>query len=66
MFLHHHGDHHRIGLRVMIDHRTAIYGMGGTLATISGKLHEYVGILAGVFTICFLAIKIYQAIKEGK
>lgn len=49
----------------MID-RTAIYGVGGTLATVSGKLHEYVGIVAGVFTICFLAIKIYQALKNGK
>ena len=49
----------------MID-RTTIYGFGGTLATISGKLHEYVGIVAGLFTICFLAIKIYQALKDGK
>ena len=49
----------------MID-RTAVYGIGGTLATISGKLHEYVGIIAGVFTICFLAIKIYQALKDEK
>ena len=49
----------------MID-RTAVYGVGGTLATVSGKLHEYVGIVAGVFTICFLAIKIYQALKDGK
>ena len=48
----------------MIDHRTTIYGMGGTLATISGKLHEFIGILAGMFTICFLAIKIYQAIRD--
>ncbi len=47
----------------MID-RTTIYGMGGTLATISGKLHEFIGILAGMFTICFLAIKIYQAIRD--
>ena len=63
MFLHHHGDHNRIGLLAMID-RTTIYGMGGTLATISGKLHEFIGILAGMFTICFLAIKIYQAIRD--
>ena len=49
----------------MID-RTAIYGIGGTLATMSGKLHEYVGIVAGLFTIIFLGIKIYQAIKDEK
>ena len=49
----------------MID-RVTVYGIGGTLATVSGKLHEYVGILAGFFTICFLAIKIYQAIRDDK
>ena len=49
----------------MID-RTTIIGAWGTLATVSGKLHEFIGIVAGLFTICFLAIKIYQAIKEDK
>jgi len=49
---------------MMLFDRTTIYGMGGTLATISGKLHEFIGILAGMFTICFLAIKIYQAIRD--
>jgi len=49
----------------MID-RTALIGTWGTFATVSGKLHEYIGIVAGLFTICFLAIKIYQAIKDDK
>lgn len=49
----------------MID-RTAIYGVGGTLATVSGKFHEYTGIIAGLFTIIFLGIKIYQAIRDEK
>ena len=46
--------------------RTAIYGIGGTLATMSGKLHEYIGIVAGLFTIIFLGIKIYQSIRDEK
>jgi len=46
--------------------RTAIYGVGGTLATVSGKFHEYIGIIAGLFTIIFLGIKIYQAIRDEK
>ena len=49
----------------MID-RTALIGVWGTLATVSWTLHEYIGIVAGLFTICFLAIKIYQALKEDK
>jgi len=49
----------------MID-RVTVYGIGGTLATVSGKLHEYVGILAGLFTLCFVGIKIYHALRDDK
>ena len=49
----------------MID-RTALAGFGGTLASVSGSLHEIVGVVAGGMTIAYMAIKIYQEVKKKK
>jgi threonine/homoserine/homoserine lactone efflux protein len=44
--------------------RTALAGFGGSLASISGSLHEIVGLIAGAMTIIYMAVKIYQEIKN--
>jgi hypothetical protein len=49
----------------MIDKDTLI-GMGGTLATFSGSLHEYIGVVAGSLTIIFMLVKLYQEIQKRK
>ena len=50
---------------VMIDKDTLI-GMGGTLATFSGSLHEYIGVVAGSLTTIFMLVKLYQEIQKRK
>jgi hypothetical protein len=48
----------------MID-RVSLTGAGGTLATIGlGQWNSIVGIVAGVFTIVYLSIKIAQLLKR--
>ena len=48
----------------MID-RVSLTGAGGTLATIGlGQWNSIVGIIAGVFTIVYLGIKIAELIKK--
>lgn len=47
----------------MID-RDAIWGVGGTLATFSGSLHEWIGVLAGTATIIFMSLKIWQELRK--
>ena len=47
----------------MID-RTALAGFGGSLASVSGSLHEVVGLVAGGMTILYMAVKIYQELKN--
>tara|TARA_R100000655_G_scaffold65057_1_gene103567 strand:- start:1285 stop:1434 length:150 start_codon:yes stop_codon:yes gene_type:complete len=49
----------------MID-KDAMWGMGGTLATFSGSLHEVVGVVAGTLTIIFMSFKIWQEVKNRK
>ena len=50
----------------MID-RTSIAGLGGTFASFGlGNLHEIIGILAGVTTLIYMAIKIYKNLKGNK
>lgn len=49
----------------MID-RDALFGIGGTLATFSGSLHEVIGVIAGTLTIVFMSLKIWQEIKKRK
>ena len=47
----------------MVD-RTALAGFGGSLASVSGSLHEVVGLVAGAMTIIYMAVKIYQEVKK--
>jgi hypothetical protein len=48
----------------MID-RVSLTGAGGTLATIGlGQWNSIVGIIAGVFTIVYLGIKIAELLKK--
>ena len=49
----------------MID-KDAMWGLGGTLATFSGSLHEVVGVVAGTLTIIFMSFKIWQEVKKRK
>jgi hypothetical protein len=45
--------------------RTALAGLGGTLATVGlGTIHAVIGIIAGVSTIIYMTIKIYQLLKK--
>ena len=45
--------------------RTAIAGFTGTFATIGlGQIHAIVGIIAGVATIIYMSIKIYELLKK--
>ena len=44
--------------------KTTLIGCWGTLATMSGKINEWVGITAGLFTITYLTIKIMEALKK--
>ena len=53
------------GRKKMID-RDVIWGFGGTLATFSGSLHEWIGVVAGTLTIVFMSFKIWQEIKKRK
>jgi len=46
--------------------RTALAGFGGSLASVSGSLHEVVGLVAGAMTIIYMAVKIYQELRKGK
>tara|TARA_R100001163_G_C5035482_1_gene174766 strand:+ start:978 stop:1127 length:150 start_codon:yes stop_codon:yes gene_type:complete len=49
----------------MID-RDSLFGIGGTLATFSGSLHEVIGVIAGSLTIVFMSVKIIQALRDRK
>jgi len=49
----------------MID-RDSLLGIGGTLATFSGSLHEWIGVVAGTLTIVFMSVKLWQEIKKKK
>ena len=49
----------------MLD-KDAMWGVGGTLATFSGSLHEVVGVVAGTLTIIFMSFKIWQEVKKRK
>ena len=49
----------------MID-KDSLIGIGGTLATFSGALHEIIGVVAGTLTIVFMSFKIWQEIKKRK
>jgi hypothetical protein len=49
----------------MID-KDSLIGMGGTLATFSGNLHEYIGVAAGSLTIIFMLVKLYQEFRKKK
>jgi hypothetical protein len=49
----------------MID-KDALIGMGGTLATFSGSLHEYIGVAAGSLTIVFMLVKLWQTLRKRK
>lgn len=49
----------------MID-RDSLFGIGGTLATFSGSLHEVIGVVAGTLTIIFMSVKIWQEIRNRK
>ena len=49
----------------MID-KDCLIGIGGTLATFSGSLHEWIGVVAGTLTIVFMSFKIWQEIKKRK
>ena len=44
--------------------RTALIGAWGTFASLSGHLHEWIGVVAGVFTIVFMSIKIWQTLRK--
>lgn len=46
--------------------RDVIWGFGGTLATFSGSLHEWIGVVAGTLTIIFMSFKIWQEVKNRK
>jgi hypothetical protein len=48
----------------MID-RVSIAGWGGTFASFGlGSLHEIIGIVAGLATLVYMAIKIYKTLKK--
>jgi|TARA_R110002020_G_C15958674_1_gene746368 hypothetical protein len=47
----------------MID-KDIMIGFGGTLATFSGALHEWIGVVAGTLTIIFMSVKIYQELRK--
>jgi len=49
----------------MID-KDSLIGMGGTLATFSGSLHEYIGVAAGTLTIIFMLVKLFQELRKKK
>tara|TARA_R110002020_G_scaffold31623_2_gene98344 strand:+ start:323 stop:472 length:150 start_codon:yes stop_codon:yes gene_type:complete len=49
----------------MID-KDSLIGMGGTAATFSGNLHEYIGVAAGSLTIVFLLVKLWQTLRKKK
>ena len=49
----------------MID-KDSLAGMGGTLATLSGSLHEYIGVVAGSLTIVFMLYKLWQEVRKNK
>ncbi len=49
----------------MID-RDSLFGIGGTLATFLGSLHEVIGVVAGSLTIVFMSVKIWQEIRNRK
>ena len=49
----------------MID-KDAMWGLGGTLATFSGSLHEVVGVVAGTLTIIIMSFKSWQEVKKRK
>ena len=49
----------------MID-KDSLIGIGGTLATFSGSLHEWIGVVAGSLTIIFMGVKLWQEIKKRK
>tara|TARA_R110002012_G_scaffold52959_1_gene136096 strand:+ start:2506 stop:2658 length:153 start_codon:yes stop_codon:yes gene_type:complete len=49
----------------MIDKDTLI-GTCGTLATFSGSLHEYIGVVAGSLTIAFMLVKLWQELRKKK
>ena len=55
---------HRIRLVILMVDRTALAGFGGSLASVSGSLHEVVGLVAGAMTIIYMAVKIYQEVKK--
>lgn len=45
--------------------RTAIAGFTGTFATIGlGQVHAIIGIIAGLATIVYMSIKIYELLKK--
>lgn len=45
--------------------RTTLAGFTGTFATFGlGQVHSFVGIVAGLATIVYLGIKIYQLLKK--
>lgn len=46
--------------------RDALFGIGGTLATFSGSLHEVIGVVAGSLTIIFMSVKIWQEIRNKR
>ena len=50
----------------MID-RASIAGLGGTFASFGlGNLNESVGIVAGLLTVFYMSVKIYNLLKGGK
>ena len=49
----------------MID-KDSLIGMGGTAATFSGNLHEYIGVAAGSLTIIFMLVKLWQPLRKRK
>ena len=49
----------------MID-KDSLAGMGGTLATLSGSLHEVIGVVAGSLTIIFMLVKLSQELRKRK
>ena len=49
----------------MID-KDSLIGIGGTLATFSGSLHEWIGVVAGTLTTIFMGVKLWQEFKKRK
>jgi|TARA_R110000823_G_scaffold312463_1_gene439129 hypothetical protein len=49
----------------MID-KDSLIGLGGTAATFSGNLHEYIGVAAGSLTIIFMLVKLWQVLRKRK